>query len=188
MVTTMETQTLKKLRWFWAWEDEQEEAWLRQMSQAGWHLESVGLPGLYTFRQGEPRDYVYRLDFNSNRAGFLHYVQLFQDAGWQHLLAYGNWQYFRKEARPGENPEIFTDNASKVTKYRRVLFILVVILPLLLSSLNPLRQGLRPELAGSPVGVVWLVIELAYLGFLLLLIYGILRLLWRIGQLKRMKQ
>ena len=31
----METQILKKHRIFWAWQDEEEEAWLREMAQDG---------------------------------------------------------------------------------------------------------------------------------------------------------
>ena len=54
--------TLKKFRWFWAWDDEKEEQWLREMAQKGWHLLSVSIPGNYTFEQGAPKGYVYRLD------------------------------------------------------------------------------------------------------------------------------
>ena len=54
--------TMKQFHWFWAWDDEKEEAWLREMAQKGWHFQSVTPPGNYTFEKGEPRDDVYRLD------------------------------------------------------------------------------------------------------------------------------
>ncbi len=47
--------TLKQFRWFWAWDDEKEEKWLRDMAKKGWHFTSVSLPGNYYFEQGEPK-------------------------------------------------------------------------------------------------------------------------------------
>jgi hypothetical protein len=40
----------------------------------------------------------------------------------------GGWQYFRKEAPAGETPEIYTDQASKVYKYQRLLLFLTIFL------------------------------------------------------------
>jgi hypothetical protein len=59
----MEKTTLRKYKWFWPWQDEVEEACLREMSQQGWHLSAVGLPIVYIFESGEPKDFVYRLDY-----------------------------------------------------------------------------------------------------------------------------
>ena len=50
----MAGNTVRKIKWFFPWQDEQEEAWLRSMSQRGWHLASVALPCTYRFRAGEP--------------------------------------------------------------------------------------------------------------------------------------
>ncbi len=52
-----------KFKWFWAWQDEKEESWLRTMSQQGWHLVSARPFGVYYFRGGDKSDFVYRLDF-----------------------------------------------------------------------------------------------------------------------------
>jgi len=125
-----------KFRWFWAWHDEKEEAWLRSLSQKGWHLAALGLPGVYRFRVGEPRDYAYRLDYRTYRKNEQpYYLQLFSDAGWEHLGNMSGWQYFRKEVQPGESPEIFTDVESKVAKYKRLLvFLAIVLVPLILTS------------------------------------------------------
>ena len=59
-------EELKQFRWFWAWADEKEEAYLREMALDGWHFKSVTFPGYYTFEKGEPRNDFYRLDFLSN--------------------------------------------------------------------------------------------------------------------------
>ncbi|HLE51739.1 MAG TPA: hypothetical protein VI755_06730 [Anaerolineales bacterium] len=32
----MEKTMIRKFRWFWPWQDENEEAWLKEMSQEGW--------------------------------------------------------------------------------------------------------------------------------------------------------
>jgi hypothetical protein len=121
----MSRDTIRKFKWFWAWQDEAEEAWLGEMSKKGFHLSSAGLPGIYTFNVGEPRDYVYRLDFQTvPKKDKQEYVQLFRDADWEYIGEMSSWQYFRKEARPGEVNEIFTDVESKTAKYKRVLTFL----------------------------------------------------------------
>ena len=38
---SMDTQRMRKFRWFWPWQDQGEEDWLTEMSQAGWHLQSM---------------------------------------------------------------------------------------------------------------------------------------------------
>ena len=59
-----------------------------------------------------------------------HYLQLFHDAGWEHLMDHLGWQYFRQTVLDGASPEIFSDNESKVQKYERLLVFLVMLLPL----------------------------------------------------------
>ena len=114
--------TVNKFRWFWAWQDEAEEEWLGKMSAKGLHLIAPGFPAIYTFKVGEPKEYVYRLDYQSfHRKDREEYLQLFRDAGWEHLGQMASWQYFRKEAVKGGTNEIFTDTESKTAKYKRVL-------------------------------------------------------------------
>lgn len=81
----VEAQTVRKFKWFWAWQDDKEEAWLSEMAQAGWHLKWPAMPGFYTFEAGAPRQDVYRLDYVFSNKDYQNYLQLFQDAGWQHL-------------------------------------------------------------------------------------------------------
>lgn len=95
--------TEQKIRkWFWAWEDEKEENWLREMSKQGYHLKEPLFIGSYLFESGEPQEYIYRLDFMSTpRKEQETYLQLFQDAGWEHVGSLGGWQYFRTRAEAG---------------------------------------------------------------------------------------
>lgn len=176
----MNETTIRKYRWFWAWQDEQEEAWLTRMSrEKGWHLAYVRWPGFYTFTVGEPRDYVYRLDYrNTPRRERPAYFQLFADAGWAHIAEFNNWQYFRKEARPGEAPEIFTDRQSKIDKYRRVLAIFVVFAAIYPGFFNAPVWGRHH----SP----WMeVLRAVLFGIMLLWIYMAVRIWRRIEALKR---
>ncbi|MBI3172657.1 MAG: DUF2812 domain-containing protein [Chloroflexi bacterium] len=168
--------TLKLFRWFWAWDDDKEEGWLREMARQGWHLQSVALPGRYTFEQGEPRDFVYRLDYFTEQKDIVHYLQIFQDAGWEYVGEMNSWRYFRKETVQGESLEIFSDNESKARKYQRILFILVAILPILIVNVNNLNRLSDPFLE-----------ILTFFFFCVLILYGytIIRLSMRINALRK---
>jgi hypothetical protein len=168
--------TIKKFHWFWAWDDEKEEAWLREMSLQGWHLKSYHFPSNYTFKQGEPVDYVYRLDYFTDRKDTSNYRQLFQDAGWDHLGEMGGWQYFRKEVLEGEAPEIYSDNESKKKKYQRILLFLVIFLPIYSNALFMTNRS--SNIFIQVITFVMIVLMLIY-------VYAMVRLLHRITQLKK---
>ena len=121
-IENMDKTEITKFKWFWAWQGEAEEAWLEEMSQKGYHLSSVGLPGFYTFSTGDPRHYTYHLDFRVfQKKDGADYLQRFEEAGWEYLRQVSAWQYFRKEVA-GEAPiEGFTDVDSRISRYKRVL-------------------------------------------------------------------
>lgn len=123
----MEAQTMHKIRWFWAWQDDQEEAWLEYMSRQGWHLKRVA-PLSYTFEKGAPRDYAYRLDFQADK-NLAEYIEFIQSAGWQHIGNMVGWQYFRRPVEGGQGAELFTDPESKIEKHKRFLKTTVVASP-----------------------------------------------------------
>jgi hypothetical protein len=177
----MEKAMVTKFKWFWAWQDEAEENWLERMSQSGYYLASLGLPGFYTFSVAEPRNYVYRLDYQTFRKKDKgEYLQLFQDAGWEHVGEMSAWQYFRKEAKIDETPEIFTDVESKIAKYRRVLAFLgffYFILIMLISTQYILRPDSYLWWGNIPQAIIVLV--------LILFTYAIIRLIIRIRRLRK---
>ena len=168
--------TMKKFHWFWAWDDEKEEAWLRQMAQDGWHFKSVSLPGNYTFKKGEALDHVYRLDYFVDRKDMPAYLQIFEDAGWEYLGEMGGWQYFRTESVDGNAPEIYSDKASKAKKYERLILYLVIFLPIYLNFLNISNR--------SEAGYMQFFSVLMG-GFMLLYVYAMVRLVLRVTSLKR---
>jgi hypothetical protein len=173
----MTAKIIRKFRWFWAWDDDKEEAWLRELSNQGQHLQSVSYPGFYTFEKGEKKDFIYRLDFTPSLKNKEDYLSLFHDAGWQHLGTMNSWQYFRIEASHKTTGEIYSDTESKSERYKRLMWFLTAFLPLLIASLFNMI-----EMARHPLAFVMLIIILVLLASYF---YGIFRLYRRIQELKK---
>ena len=173
-------KTITKFRWFWAWQDETEEHWLGEMSKKGFHLLSVGIPGIYTFSVAEPKEYVYRLDFqNFTRKDKQEYMQIFQDAGWEHIGQISAWQYFRKEVGKGADTEIFTDIPSRIAKYRRALVfmgLMFVLLSIILSE----------RILSANSYTWWDVIKIIYLLIIAFIVFSIIKLALRIRRLRQL--
>jgi len=170
--------TITKFKWFWAWDDEREETWLGNMAREGWHLRALGLPGNYTFESGKPREDHYRMDFITNRKDYQNYLQLFKDAGWEHLGELGGWQYFRTEEQDNVIPEIYTDKDSKVQKYQRLFAYLIIFFPVLWIF------TIRPADSTSNLADIYMIGKLFMVVLLTIYAYAIVRILGRIKQLK----
>jgi len=174
----MEKERMKKFKLFWAWEDEKEEKWLEEMSRQGWHLEAPGFPGFYHFTRGEPRAYSYCLDFRTgNLKSLEEYRQICRDSGWEELGRVGSWRYFRKEFRGAEKPEFFSDRHSKVQKYQRLVFFLLIFLPILL---NGLRLVLQRETSWA--------LTVSVIAYLLLIFGWIVAMIKLAGRIRRLKR
>jgi hypothetical protein len=184
----MNTSTIKKTRWFWPWQDEKEEAWLGEMSLQGWHLKSVQFPCVYTFEAGAPGRYTYRLDYMpTDKATMPDYLQIFQDAGWAYIGELSNWRYWRKQTTEGESNEIFTDNESKLRKYRRLLGYMAFFLVLLVFLGSNLLRGQVWTMA-DPMPVItaiYLVGIVLYAIIIPIYIVVVIKLLQRVNQLKK---
>jgi hypothetical protein len=92
------------------------------MSSAGWHLESIDRIGLgFVFRRGEPIEYNYQQDFRAESKGKIsEYLAFIEEAGWEHIVSYSGWHYFRKPITTGTADEFFSDSESKLEKYNRL--------------------------------------------------------------------
>lgn len=174
----MQSQTINKFRWFWAWQDEAEEDWLGEMSAQGYHLQTSHGLGFYTFTCGEPADYTYRLDYlAASKQEAEVYYQLFGDAGWEFIGAMAGWQYFRIPTPPGEEPEIYSDPQSKVRKYERLMGSLVIFIPIFIVFFVVWDDALSPY-----IGVPLILLMVA---ILLLYTYSMIKIFKRINQLKQ---
>jgi hypothetical protein len=113
-------------RYFFAYQDPQQEAWLEEQARRGLHLVRPGL-FRFAFTEGEPREEKYRLDFQTLRgAARSEYLGLFRDAGWEFLGQVANRYYFR--ARPDAlSPEILSDVESRRDRIRRQMKLAGVI-------------------------------------------------------------
>jgi hypothetical protein len=117
----MDETRITKFKWFWAWQDDKQEAWLEAMSREGLHLQTIKAFGRYVFEPGAPRKYTYRLDFDQKSGKDSDYFQLIQEAGWERVVELAGWQYWRTESAEAKTPEIFTDAESKIRKYQRLI-------------------------------------------------------------------
>jgi hypothetical protein len=175
-VNTVESKPFRKFKLFWAWQDHEEEAWLRQMAQQGYHLSSLVFSTIYEFTHGEPRDVVYRLDYTDvKKSEFDSYLQLFQDAGWEYLDGWAGWHYFRKPADSEHANDIYTDAESKIQKYQRMLTTFIIF-PILLAW--PLMQISKAD--SIPL------LNCVYILLALFWIYFFASIFLRIQQLKRL--
>lgn len=129
--------SLTAIRWryFLAYQDSRQEAWLEEQARRGLHLVRPGL-FRFTFTQGEPREEKYRLDFQTLRgAAREEYLGLFRDAGWEFLGQVANRYYFR--ARPDAlSPEIFSDAESRRDRIRRQMRFAGLVTALLCLQLS----------------------------------------------------
>lgn len=170
----MSEQFVTKFRFFWDDADHAIESWLEDMARQGLHLHSVGwLRCKFTFRRGEPAEMAYRLDFRMSRTS-PDYLQLFADAGWEHVDQELGWQYWRAPVQAGRTPEIFTDTESRIRKYQLLLWLFAIAwLPFLV--MLPVRGGHLWETPRS------MILMLAMFG---VTVYAVVRLVLRIRKLR----
>ncbi len=170
----MSAQLVRKFRWFWDDADHAMERWLQDMARQGLHLKRVScIRTVFVFERGKPLDVAYRVDFLLLRKAPA-YVQLFNDAGWEHVDESLGWQYWRAPMVAGRSPEIFTDVESQITKYKRLLYLFAICwLPMLFIISDP--RLLRGE---KPVSIVMMVFLSA------VTIYAVIRLVKRIRKLR----
>ena len=177
----MSNELVRKNKWFWAWADDKEEAWLRQMARQGLHLVKAAPFGKYLFTRGERREVVYRLDYIPSSKKDENYYQLFQDAGWEHAGEMMGWQYWRKPVPEGGEDEIFTDAESKVEKYKRLIAFLGLMIAVCFVNLTN-YVGLSQRYHSVLIQVLY-----AFLFFMMVFfIYGFIRLWVRIKSLERL--
>lgn len=112
-----------KFKFFTIPEYEKEQDYLRNQHKKGWKFMKVKLPGLYYFEKCEPEDVIYQLDYNKEGINNKEeYVQMFRDCGWEYLMDFVGYSYFRKPVSEmkEKQEEIFCDEASRLDMMKRV--------------------------------------------------------------------
>ncbi|OMC85390.1 MULTISPECIES: DUF2812 domain-containing protein [unclassified Viridibacillus] len=106
------------------WDFEKEEQWLNSQSKKGLQLKKVNY-FRYTFEEDATVNYNYRLEKlkdKTNHRDNKEYIEFLQDSGIEHVDTYFGWVYLRKDA--SEEPfELYTDTASKMAHYNRIIAI-----------------------------------------------------------------
>ncbi|MFP4457762.1 MAG: DUF2812 domain-containing protein [Clostridia bacterium] len=125
-----------KRKVFFAWNFEQEEQWLNQMSKEGLQLISVGFCK-YVFEKDKNKKYTYKVELLDNLPSnpkSQDYIEFLEETGIEHIGSYIRWIYLRKDASKGEI-ELFSDNSSRIKHYKKVIFLLMAISPLMIVNL-----------------------------------------------------
>lgn len=172
-------KTIYKL--FWAWQSEQEERWLNEMSAKGLQLLETG--GVrYTFQEGTPGEYQYRLElleYLPSHPESQQYIRFMEETGAELVGSTLRWVYFRKRVSDGPF-ELFSDVDSKLRHLRRIHTLLLVctILELMFGMTSLLRW-----FSTGYAEMLGVCIPLLLLGGLLL--SGVIRISRKITRMKR---
>lgn len=111
---------------------DEEEIWLKEMSQKGWAFKKFFL-GFYTFEECEPGEYNYQIDLLDNWEGDKEeFASFMNESGVEVISQWYRWVYLRKKAADGPF-EMYTDTSSKVTQYSRIkkFFMIALIIELI---------------------------------------------------------
>lgn len=159
-------ETKKEFRYFTIMEYEKEQLYLQQRHKEGWKFVNVTGLGRYHFEKCEPEDVVYQLDYNQDgRAHKEEYVQMFEDCGWEYIMDFVGYSYFRKPvSEMVEDEGIFCDDDSRLEMMQRVLrgrmlplaaIFCGCLVPQLVNQLNPdtMYSPAITAVLGAVVGV-----------------------------------
>ncbi|OGX79888.1 hypothetical protein A6395_04610 [Exiguobacterium sp. SH31] len=124
---------------------EKEEVWLNDMAGAGWFLERFRL-GRYTFVQGDPNEYTYRIELMEeapNNPKSIAYFEFLEEMGIEVVATTFRWVFLRKLTADGPF-RLYSDIDSKIRHERRIfhLYSFVLYLNLFVAFLN-LSNGIE---------------------------------------------
>jgi hypothetical protein len=168
-------------KWFFAWDFEKEEKWLNEMSAKGLQLVSVGFCK-YLFEEADRGEYMYRLellDYLPSNAESIAYIRFLEETGIEYIGSVLRWAYFRKKAADGVF-EIYSDVNSKIKHCKRIMALFFAVIPVnLFSLIANIDNSIQYK---HPVNYV---ITAILILLILLLGFGILKVLIKITKLKR---
>ena len=151
----------------WFYDFEREEIWLNDMAAQGWHMQSFFL-GLYEFKEGEPGEYIYRLELLPQRAAHYEshkYFRFLEETGVEIVSAWVRWVYYRRKAEEGAF-DIYSDVDSRIKHYRRVYHLFIPVSVLLLSQI-PLQVINFVNMSSRGYAYAWIFLLIIGLDILL---------------------
>lgn len=182
----METKIIKKFFGLADFLDEQK--FLEEQHSNGWKFKKFQWLRKYTFEKVEPEDYVYRLDYNEENKDETDYLQMFDDCGWEYIMKYQTWYYFRKKKsyiNQSDN-EIFSNRDSKLNMIKKVMWKqLIIMLPIIFFFFlynYEMMNGFSKNDLGFQI--VWIVYAL-FMAFLLgISVHNVIKLNQLIGEMQ----
>lgn len=154
----------REFRFFSIMDYEKEADYLRNRHKVGWKFKNVIFPGIYSFEKCNPKDVVYQLDYNPEGIkNQEEYVQMFEDCGWEYLLNFAGYTYFRKPAALMKKEEnIFCDDLSRLDLLSRIfrgrIIPLIVIFVCLLVNVYMLMDNFRLKIVFGILIIVYLLL------------------------------
>ena len=168
-------------KWFWAWDFDKEEKWINEMAAKGRVLCGIGY-ATYTFEEGNPGEYVYRLEMLDKvptSAESVQYINFIEDTGAEYIGSLFRWVYFRKRAG-AVGFDLFSDIDSRIKHLDRIIWFAGV-----LSAAN-LFSGINNLFLHSSIDMN-ITVGLLSLSVGLLLGCGFLKLFFKKSKLKKEK-
>ncbi len=117
---------------------EKEEEWLNEMAEKGFNFMDNFLMR-YTFIEGTPNEYIYRIELLENRPNHplsRQYIKFLQETGVECVSTSGRWAFFRKKTVDGPF-DLYSDIDEKIRHYKRnllytatILFMNIIVLSL----------------------------------------------------------
>ena len=116
-------ETKRIFRFFSLAEYGEEQKFLEEMHQKGYTV----FRG-YVFEKCIPENWIYQLDYRDEVEDLNAYIQLFQDCGWEYVMMFNSFYYFRRKENGEENnSEIFSDRETRreycESIYKRSVFL-----------------------------------------------------------------
>ncbi len=111
------------------WKEDAFIGFLKSMAAKGWVLCGFKRPNLlmlwqpygYIFRKDEPQELEFRMDFRRDKKENLgDYIQLCTDTGWHHGCTFKGIHIFYTQEKTTVKADFFSDDESKIAKYKRL--------------------------------------------------------------------
>lgn len=106
---------------YFPWQLDKEEKWLEEMSKKGWHIKKHSFLK-YEFAEGTPEEYIYCIDYKIRGKDNYGYIELFKELNWEFVSQCMDWYYFRTKNKGNKTP-IYSDNSSKLEKYKQMFSV-----------------------------------------------------------------
>lgn len=119
---------MKHKVWKYVMNYEKEEKWLNEMAAKGMHFVDFS-PGRYTFEEGKPGEYIYRIELLDQLPGNIEskaYIKWMEESGVECVASFFRWVYFRKRKIDGPF-DLYSDFDSRIKHYKRVASLAGVI-------------------------------------------------------------